>query len=57
MYRSRIPELSGMGIAIALSFVFYLPVVVWSNRYPKVGMLMLPKTCAYLWIVVMCCSL
>lgn len=57
MHRSRIPELSGMGIAIALSFVFYLPVVVWSNRYPKVGMLMLPKTCAYLWIVVMCCSL
>ena len=35
-------------IAIALSFVFYLPVVALSKRDPKVGALMIPKSCAYL---------
>ena len=35
-------------IAIALSFVFYLPVVALSKRDPKVGALMIPKSCTYL---------
>lgn len=43
-----------MWLAIALSFLFYLPVVLCANKYPKVGMLMLPKTCAYIWILAMC---
>lgn len=46
-----------MWLAIALSFAFYLPVVLWSNGNPKVGMLMLPKTCAYVWMLAMCLSL
>lgn len=46
-----------MGIAVFLSFAFYAPVVCWAHRYPKIGMLMAPKTCMYLWILWMCLSL
>lgn len=49
--------MSSVWLAIVLSFSCYLPVVLWSNRSPGVGMLMLPKTCAYLWILVMCLSI
>lgn len=42
-----------MWIAILLSFLFYLPVVLWADVNPMIGMLMLPKTCMYIWIVVM----
>lgn len=42
-----------MGGAVFLSFLFYVPVVLWAERYPAVGMLMLPKTCAYIWIICM----
>jgi hypothetical protein len=41
-----------MGLAILLSFAFYIPVVLLVNKYPKIGMLMLPKTCVYLWIII-----
>ena len=34
-------------LIVLLSFAFYLPVVLFSHLYPKVGMLMLPKTCMY----------
>ncbi len=36
-----------------LSFIFYIPVVLWADAYPAVGMLMIPKTCAYVWMVMM----
>ncbi len=49
--------MSSVWLTIVLSFGCYLPVVLWSNRSPGVGMLMLPKTCAYLWILVMCLSI
>ena len=42
-----------MWLAVFLSFAFYLPVVLWSDLSPMIGMLMLPKTCMYMWIVVM----
>lgn len=48
-----VPELSWMPWAIFLSFAFYLPVVLWANQKPKIGMLMLPKSCVYLWILAM----
>ena len=51
------PGFSLMWVAIILSFAFYLPVVLWTNKNPKVGMLMLPKTCVYLWMLTMCLSL
>ena len=42
-----------MWLAITLSFLFYLPVVLFAEVFPLVGMLMIPKTLAYVWIVVM----
>lgn len=45
--------LSKMWIAIVLSFAFYIPVVLFADTYPMIGMLMIPKTLAYLWIVIM----
>jgi len=38
-------------IAVILSFLFYFPVVLWVNKNPKIGMLMLPKTLVYLWLL------
>ncbi|MDR1687673.1 MAG: hypothetical protein LBS21_03565 [Clostridiales bacterium] len=40
-----------MWLAITLSFAFYIPVVLWADKIPMLGMLMIPKTCAYVWIV------
>lgn len=42
-----------MWLAITLSFAFYLPVVLFADQMPMIGMLMIPKTLAYVWIVVM----
>ncbi|MDC7289430.1 hypothetical protein NXH76_16635 [Blautia schinkii] len=42
-----------MPLAVALSFGFYLPVVLFSGTLPIIGMLMIPKTLAYVWIVLM----
>lgn len=42
-----------MALAVALSFGFYLPVVLFSGTAPIVGILMIPKTMAYVWIVLM----
>lgn len=57
LQRNTIAGLSQLWLAIVLSFAFYLPVTLWANRNPKIGMLMLPKSCAYLWMLVMCLSL
>ncbi|WP_274419958.1 hypothetical protein [Blautia sp. XA-2221] len=40
-----------MWLTIVLSFGFYIPVVLWADTIPAVGMLMIPKTCAYVWTV------
>ena len=44
-------------LAVALSFGFYLPVVLFSGIFPIVGVLMIPKTLAYVWIILMCWQL
>lgn len=41
-----------MWMTIVLSFGFYIPVVLWANTILMIGMLMIPKTCAYVWTVV-----
>lgn len=41
-----------MWLTIVLSFAFYIPVVLWADAVPMIGMLMIPKTCAYVWTVV-----
>lgn len=40
-----------MWLTIVLSFSFYIPVVLWADAIPMIGMLMIPKTCAYVWTV------
>lgn len=39
-----------IGIMILLSFAFYIPVILWVQEFPLVGMLMIPKTLAYVGI-------
>lgn len=38
-------------LTIVLSFGFYIPVVLWAEAVPWVGSLMIPKTLAYVWTV------
>ena len=38
-------------LTVVISFGCYLPVVLFADRIPAVGMLMIPKTCAYIWTV------
>jgi hypothetical protein len=45
--------LQWLWLAILLSFAFYLPVVLFAKKHPKLGMLMLPKTCTYIWMLSM----
>ncbi len=40
-----------MWLTIVLSFGFYIPVVLFADMIPLIGMLMIPKTCAYVWTV------
>ncbi len=47
------PVFRHMPLAVGLSFGFYLPVVLFSGVAPVIGMLMIPKTLAYVWIVLM----
>lgn len=53
IYQGSVPEIGFMWLAVALSFLFYLPVVLGAQRYPILGMLMLPKTCMYVWMLLM----
>jgi hypothetical protein len=41
-----------IGAMIALSFLFYTPVILWVEKAPMLGMLMIPKTCAYVAIAI-----
>ena len=38
-------------LAVVVSFACYIPVVLFADTIPAVGMLMIPKTCAYVWAV------
>ena len=40
-----------LAISVFLSFVFYLPVAIWGREKPKLGMLMIPKTLCYIWML------
>ena len=44
-------EFRHMWLTIVLSFGFYIPVVLGADAVPMIGMLMVPKTCAYVWTV------
>ena len=38
-------------LAVTVSFICYIPVVLFAEFWPGVGMLMIPKTLAYVWIL------
>lgn len=40
-------------LAVLLSFLFYFPVVLFADVLPIMGMMMLPQTCMYIWMMVM----
>lgn len=40
-----------MYLTIILSFAFYIPVVLLEDIYPLIGFLMVPKTLAYVWTI------
>ena len=40
-------------LAVLFSFAFYIPVVLWAGQVPMIGMLMLPKTVMYIWMIMM----
>ena len=40
------------GIFIIISYAFYLPVILFVHLAPMIGMLMIPKTCAYVAIAI-----
>ena len=46
-------HMTRMVAAILISFGCYIPVTLFSKTKPKVGLLMIPKTCAYMWIIIM----
>lgn len=41
-----------MAIMVILSFGFYIPVVLFADVLPVIGILMIPKTLAYVGVVV-----
>ncbi|MBQ9609438.1 MAG: hypothetical protein IJV15_08360 [Lachnospiraceae bacterium] len=40
-----------LAISVLFSFLFYLPVAIWGREKPKLGMLMIPKTLCYIWML------
>ena len=46
-------HMTRMVAAIIISFGCYIPVTLFSKSKPKVGLLMIPKTCAYMWMIAM----
>jgi len=54
-YQNRffIHALSFLWVAIILSFLFYIPVVLGASKWPKLGILMIPKSLMYIWMISM----
>lgn len=38
-------------LTVVISFACYIPVVLFADAVPAIGILMIPKTCAYVWTV------
>lgn len=55
--RTILGAMSWIWLAVVISFLCYIPVVLWAHRHRMLGMLMMPKTIAYMWIVLQCLSL
>ena len=46
--RARDGVFQWIAALIAVSYAFYIPVILFAQQQPLVGLLMIPKTCAYL---------
>ena len=46
-------HMTRMVAAIIIAFCCFLPVTLLSKSKPKVGLFMIPKTCAYMWVIAM----
>ena len=46
--RARDGLFQWIAVLIAVSYAFYIPVILFAQQQPLVGLLMIPKTCAYL---------
>ena len=51
--RQEIQALKWLWLSVTLSFLFYIPVAVGASAIPMLGMLMLPKTICYIWLIFM----
>lgn len=51
--RARDTTYLWVSVMIGVSFAFYAPVILWVAQIPMLGMLMIPKTCAYLGIAIL----
>ncbi len=51
--RDAYPPFRFLWLAVLLSFAFYIPVVLFADSLPAIGVLMLPKTACYVWILCM----
>ena len=51
-YRADDGPFKWIGWMVAASFAFYAPVILWVAQAPAIGMLMIPKTCAYVAIAI-----
>ncbi len=38
---------------ILVSFGCYIPVTIFARKYPPIGALMMPKTMAYVWMLIL----
>ncbi len=53
IYLGNTKPFRGIWILITLSFLFYLPVVLFASIYSFIGMMMLPKTICYMLIALL----
>jgi len=51
-YQTNDRAFKWIGWSIVASFGFYTPVILLAPKYPLLGMLMIPKTCAYLVVAI-----
>jgi hypothetical protein len=51
-YRQKERVYFAIGACIFFSFLFYTPVILWVDKIPLLGMLMIPKTLAYVAVAI-----
>ena len=47
--------LTALSAMIMANFLFYLPVAIFAHDRPKLGILMIPKTMCYIWMLSVIC--